>query len=126
VIDHFGRKVDNVVSNENENVSAQTVFQVIKSAPMGTEKLRTFPELRFSFEKEASPEDFFVPFVWSLIISSFSIPWKLSAITIFVPVMPKEVRNSPEQRQGGSGGGDARNEYEMQFHSAAENSSDTV
>ncbi|KAL4522643.1 hypothetical protein Ndes2437A_g07404 [Nannochloris sp. 'desiccata'] len=134
VIDHFGRKVDAVVSNENENVTAEKVLEVIKTGSMGwrKEKLRTFPELRFSYEEEASPEDFFVPYVWSLIVSSLSIPWTLSAITAFVPVMPKEVDDAgregslEQQQQGDGGGGAAKSEIEMQSRTAAENSSDAV
>ncbi|KAL4430623.1 hypothetical protein ABPG75_005879 [Micractinium tetrahymenae] len=30
------------------------------------DRLRPFPELRFTYEEEASPEEFFVPYVWSL------------------------------------------------------------
>jgi hypothetical protein len=133
VVDHFGRKVDAMVSNENGNVSAEIVLQVIKTTSIGwrKEKLRTFPELRFSYEEEASPEDFFVPYVWSLILSNLSIPWTLSAITAFVPVMPKEEsflqgKSFPEQPQGGSGGGAAGSEIEMHSHTAAEKSSDAV
>lgn len=29
------------------------------------DKLRSFPELHFTYEEEASPEDFFVPYVWT-------------------------------------------------------------
>jgi hypothetical protein len=29
------------------------------------DKLRRFPELHFTYEEEASPEDFFVPYVWT-------------------------------------------------------------
>ena len=39
------------------------------------DKLRQFPELRFTYEEEASPEDFFVPMVWSLVVAHTSVPW---------------------------------------------------
>ncbi len=108
VIDHFGRKVDGVVSSENENVSAEKVLKVIKTASIGwrKEKLRSFPELRFTYEEEASPEDFFVPYIWSLVVSSLSIPWTLSAITAFVPVMPKDKEREGEGEGGGAGSGE--------------------
>jgi dymeclin len=131
VIDHFGRKIDSVVCNENENVSAEKVLKVIKTASIGwrKEKLRTFPELKFTYEEEASPEDFFVPYIWSLVVSSLSIPWTLSAITAFVPVMPKE-EEEKQQSGGGSGRGGAGG-GEIEMHSRVGganvgNSSDVV
>lgn len=50
--------------------------------------LRDFKELRFSYEEEESPEQFFVPYVWSLIVShtQSSIPWTPEAIALFSPV----------------------------------------
>ena len=43
-------------------------------------------ELRFTYEEEGTPEDFFVPYVWSLVVSSSTIPWNLHAIALFQPV----------------------------------------
>lgn len=43
-----------------------------------------------SFLAEASPAEFFVPYVWSHIVSLQAIPWTLPAITAFVPLLPKE------------------------------------
>ena len=44
-------------------------------------------ELRFSYEEEGAPEHFFVPYIWSLVVSSTTIPWNLHAIALFQPVM---------------------------------------
>jgi len=44
------------------------------------DKLRQFPELRFTYEEEAAPEDFFVPMVWALVVAhTASVPWNLQA-----------------------------------------------
>ena len=43
-------------------------------------------EMRFTYEEEQFPEDFFVPYVWSLAVSSTTIPWNLHAIALFQPV----------------------------------------
>ena len=42
--------------------------------------------MRFTYEEEQFPEDFFVPYVWSLAVSSTTIPWNLHAIALFQPV----------------------------------------
>lgn len=51
-----------------------------------SDRLSKPEELRFTYEEEGTPEDFFVPYVWSLIVSSTTIPWNLHAIALFQPV----------------------------------------
>ena len=53
VIDHFGRKVESVVSTVPGEISAERVLGIIKTASIGwrKDKLRTFPELRFTYEE---------------------------------------------------------------------------
>ncbi len=51
-----------------------------------SDQLSRQEELRFSYEEEGAPEDFFVPYVWSLVVSSTTIPWNLHAIALFQPV----------------------------------------
>ncbi len=51
-----------------------------------TDKLRRFPELHFSYEEEASPEDFFVPYVWTFVVTHSAIPWNAQAVALFSPL----------------------------------------
>lgn len=51
----------------------------------GSNSLRHVPELRFSYEEESSPEGFFVPYIWTLIFSNTTIPWKAAAVALFSP-----------------------------------------
>ncbi len=41
------------------------------------------PCRRFTYEEEATPEDFFVPLVWSLVVADLMLPWRHSAIVLF-------------------------------------------
>lgn len=34
------------------------------------ERLRPLSEMRFVYEEEAAPEEFFVPYVWSLVVGA--------------------------------------------------------
>jgi dymeclin len=65
--------------------SAEKVLEAIKLATRGwrNEKLRQIPELRFNYEEEANPEEFFVPYVWSLIVLRGGVPFTLKAISLF-------------------------------------------
>jgi hypothetical protein len=47
--------------------------------------IKLFTELRFTYEEEAHPEQFFVPYVWSLVCSHSGIPWDPAAIALFTP-----------------------------------------
>ena len=51
-----------------------------------TDKLRRFPELHFTYEEEASPEEFFVPYVWTFVVNNSVIPWNSQAIALFSPL----------------------------------------
>lgn len=52
--------------------------------PAGVQ-LRQFPELRFTYEEEAAPEGFFVPYVWTLVVTHTTLPWHSAAIALFSP-----------------------------------------
>lgn len=52
----------------------------------GDNTLTQFPELRFTYEEETHPEGFFVPYVWTLVVSNTTVPWRPQAITLFSPV----------------------------------------
>lgn len=46
-------------------------------------------DLRFTYEEEEFPEEFFVPYIWSIVVSNTTIPWNLHAIALFQPVTLK-------------------------------------
>ena len=77
------------------------VAEKLMSWPNGYQ-LRLVPELRFSYEEEAAPEAFFVPYVWSLIVShtSRTLAWRTEAIALFTPL---ESYNSADTLDGLSG-----------------------
>mmetsp|Transcript_5021 Transcript_5021/g.7791 ORF Transcript_5021/g.7791 Transcript_5021/m.7791 type:complete len:774 (+) Transcript_5021:56-2377(+) len=47
------------------------------------DRLRMFPELRFTYEEEARPEEFFTPYVWSLVYQHATIVWNSERIVLF-------------------------------------------
>ena len=54
---------------------------------------------------EASPEEFFVPYVWSLAVAHGGVPWTLPAITLFTPTGAPRPGQGGAGRSGGGGGG---------------------
>lgn len=61
------------------------VHQVIKEAllQVPSHHLKKFPELKFRYVEEESPEEFFVPYVWSLIFNKSNVFWNPGCVQLF-------------------------------------------
>lgn len=49
------------------------------------DRLKQLPELRFVYEEEAAPEEFFVPYCWSLAVVSTGgrlVHWNLGSVAL--------------------------------------------
>ncbi len=70
VIEYFAEKVDQL-----EQRSAECVKDVLennaKQFPL--DRLKKFPDLKFKYVEEEQPENFFVPYIWSLGMEKSSI-----------------------------------------------------
>lgn len=47
--------------------------------------LQKFPELKFKYVEEEQPEEFFIPYVWSLVYKSAKLYWNPERIQLFHP-----------------------------------------
>lgn len=91
VIEFFNSRLEASRGGEDASASEWGVGQLMElvsthSSAWRTDRLRPLPELRFVYEEEAHPEEFFVPYVWSLVVARSSVPWALSAIALFSAV----------------------------------------
>ena len=53
------------------------------------DRLRPLAEMRFVYEEEASPEEFFVPFIWSLAVAATNdatLRWELGSMALLTPL----------------------------------------
>lgn len=90
VTDYFNRRVEeHVAAGAGAQLSVERLLDLIKQHSRGwrRDRLKPFPELRFTYEEEANPEEFFVPLVWSLAVAQGGIPFTLGAITLFTPTV---------------------------------------
>lgn len=37
--------------------------------------MQVFPELRFRYVEEDQPEEFFIPYIWTLVLKSLGLHW---------------------------------------------------
>ncbi|XP_038826262.1 dymeclin-like [Salvelinus namaycush] len=68
------------------DLSVERVQEVIMKGAQALPKdrLQTFPELKFRYVEEDQPEDFFIPYVWSLVFNSgVGLNWSPTGIELF-------------------------------------------
>ncbi|XP_072272830.1 dymeclin isoform X2 [Pyxicephalus adspersus] len=68
------------------DLSVERVLEVIKQGGVALPKdrLRKFPELKFKYVEEEQPEEFFIPYVWSLVYNSaVGLYWNPQDIQLF-------------------------------------------
>uniref|UniRef100_A0A8C0SLN1 Dymeclin n=1 Tax=Canis lupus familiaris TaxID=9615 RepID=A0A8C0SLN1_CANLF len=67
-------------------LSVERVLEIIKQGAVALPKdrLKKFPELKFKYVEEEQPEEFFIPYVWSLVYNSaVGLYWKPQDIQLF-------------------------------------------
>lgn len=70
--------------------NVKRLLEMVKAASKmwTTGHLNQIPDLRFSYEEEDSAEQFFVPVVWTLVVSFSGLPWNHDSISLFRPQTP--------------------------------------
>ncbi|XP_037229145.1 dymeclin isoform X3 [Falco rusticolus] len=67
-------------------LSVERVLEIIKQGAVALPKdrLRKFPELKFKYVEEEQPEEFFIPYVWSLVYNSaVALYWNPRDVQLF-------------------------------------------
>ncbi|XP_036792775.1 dymeclin isoform X1 [Oncorhynchus mykiss] len=68
------------------DLSVERVQEVIMKGAQAlpNDRLKKFPELKFKYVEEDQPEDFFIPYVWSLVFNSgVGLHWSTTNIQLF-------------------------------------------
>ncbi|KAL3886406.1 hypothetical protein ACJMK2_026404 [Sinanodonta woodiana] len=75
------------------NLSPTEVLGIIKQGALTfrRDKLKKFPDLKFKYVEEESPEEFFIPYIWSLVYHSSNMYFNASKIVLF------SLASGPEQ-----------------------------
>ncbi|XP_074661228.1 dymeclin-like [Tubulanus polymorphus] len=81
VLAYFSSRLEQTDSN----LSVEQVRDVIEQGirQFSKTKLKKFPELKFKYVEEESPEEFFIPYVWSLVYHSSHLYFNSSRIQLF-------------------------------------------
>lgn len=90
VINHFSHEIENIEEKSVERLKEIIEFG-IKQFPR--DRFKKFPELKFKYVEEDQPEEFFVPYVWSLVYQSSGLYWIDRSVKLY-PVNNIENENN--------------------------------
>ncbi|KAA0192535.1 hypothetical protein HAZT_HAZT001279 [Hyalella azteca] len=78
----------NKLENSTTDPSVSDVLQVIEEGvlQLPKDRLHKFPELKFKYVEESSPEEFFMPYVWTLVYQSSGLYWNPSRVSLIDPI----------------------------------------
>uniref|UniRef100_A0A0A9Y9X8 Dymeclin n=2 Tax=Lygus hesperus TaxID=30085 RepID=A0A0A9Y9X8_LYGHE len=74
VLEYFTTRLEKA-ENPCDEVDAVLAVIVEASSKWPSHRLQKFPELKFKYVEEEKPEDFFIPYVWSLVTEHSNIYW---------------------------------------------------
>lgn len=81
VIFYFSNKLEQISSDLSVDEVLETIQKGATLWPK--DRLKKFPDLKFKYVEEDQPEDFFIPYVWSLVCQSSGLHWDSSKIKLF-------------------------------------------
>eukprot|EP00667_Euglena_gracilis_P003946 EG_transcript_3959 len=71
VLQHFEEQISSrIVSSEEQDFSIADILRLLAEGLEGWkgDGLKVFNETKFKYEEEANPEEFFIPYVWDLVV----------------------------------------------------------
>ncbi|XP_063990178.1 dymeclin [Diachasmimorpha longicaudata] len=82
VINFFSYKLE---QTDQSQIGVSQVLAAIKQGTMQwpKDRLRKFPELKFRYVEEEQPEEFFIPYVWSVVCQGALLYWSAKNIKLF-------------------------------------------
>lgn len=86
VISYFHSRLEQIQEKKERTLAVYEVQEVIRQTAMQfpREKLTKFPDLKFKYVEEDRPEDFFVPYIWTL--AGKRIYWNPKYVQLFANV----------------------------------------
>ncbi|CAB1426491.1 unnamed protein product [Pleuronectes platessa] len=82
VIGFFSQRLELAGSDLSVERVQEVIMKGAQALP--SDRLKKFPELKFKYVEEDQPEDFFIPYVWSLVFNSgVGVHWSPHGIELF-------------------------------------------
>jgi len=81
ILNFFGNIIDSLAPFNNADEIMTLIEEEAGKCPC--EELHKLPQLKFKYVEEEASEDFFIPYVWSIILKSSFTQWDISRIKLF-------------------------------------------
>ncbi|KAL5782692.1 hypothetical protein ACOSP7_007721 [Xanthoceras sorbifolium] len=104
VLDFFNSRLDAQRLDGEWSVEKVLQFIIINCRSWRGDGLKMFTQLHFSYEQESHPEEFFIPYVWQLVLSRCGLSFNPSAINLFpvdLPVKQSDQDGELDNHQNG-------------------------
>ncbi|KAK2647098.1 hypothetical protein Ddye_022293 [Dipteronia dyeriana] len=88
VLDFFNSRLDAQRLDGEWSVEKVLQFIIINCRSWRGDGLKMFTQLHFSYEQESHPEEFFIPYVWQLVLSHCGLSFNPGAINLFPVDLP--------------------------------------
>ncbi|GKV43723.1 hypothetical protein SLEP1_g50977 [Rubroshorea leprosula] len=96
VLDFFNIRMDAQTLDGEWSVEKVLQFIINNCRSWRGEGMKVFTQLHFSYEQESHPEEFFIPYVWQLVMARSGFSFNPSAISLF----PVDLHADKEIRYG--------------------------
>ncbi|XWS13717.1 hypothetical protein CRYUN_Cryun36dG0061800 [Craigia yunnanensis] len=83
VLDFFNNRMDAQRLDGEWSVEKVMLFIINNCRSWRGEGMKMFTQLHFSYEQESHPEEFFIPYLWQLVLSHCGFSFNASAISLF-------------------------------------------
>ncbi|RWS23340.1 dymeclin-like protein [Leptotrombidium deliense] len=83
VLTYFANRVE----GKERTLSVSEVYEIIQHSSLQwpADRLKKFPELKFRYVEDDQPEEFFIPYIWSLVYKSSGVNFSSQNILLFNP-----------------------------------------
>ncbi|KAE8022666.1 hypothetical protein FH972_008449 [Carpinus fangiana] len=96
VLDFFNSRMDAQRTDGEWSVEKVLQLIIINCRSWRGEGMKMFTQLRFTYEQESHPEEFFIPYVWQLVLSRCGFGFNSGAINLFPVDPPVEKQENDE------------------------------
>ncbi|KER22170.1 hypothetical protein T265_14931, partial [Opisthorchis viverrini] len=113
IISYFTKKMEQELGETPTSPSA--LLELIRKHSPHINRhcnLKKFPDLKFKYVEEESPDEFFIPYVWTIVLHQSGIAFQTEGLSLFSTEMPSdETRNHVDEESG-----DRREEVQRELH----------
>ncbi|KAF6173382.1 hypothetical protein GIB67_027077 [Kingdonia uniflora] len=91
VLDFFNSRMDSQRMGGEWSVEKVLQVIIINCRSWRADGMKMFTQLRFTYEQENHPEEFFTPYVWQLVLSHSGFSFNPGAINLFPAALPVDI-----------------------------------